>query len=157
MACIGRLRRHPVGFGCGRRKGQRRHVPLHGVRTPDSDLEPVENLVARPGGLLLGHARQYGSGCRCSPAASSPGTIRCVGAWRSRTGSSKSRPGNKVQARGDWLRPRPDTLFGPDPHPAGPRRHYAVTKTDAFYERPDLIDAQQRDTGITVLPVPPSL
>ncbi|OZC59830.1 hypothetical protein CH267_06895 [Rhodococcus sp. 06-621-2] len=34
---------------------------------------------------------------------------------------------------------------------------YAVTKTDTLAERPDLIDALQRDTGITILPVPPSL
>ncbi|WP_033188405.1 MULTISPECIES: hypothetical protein [Nocardiaceae] len=34
---------------------------------------------------------------------------------------------------------------------------YVVTETDALTERPDLIDALQRDTGITVLPVSPSL
>ncbi|WP_338891925.1 RES family NAD+ phosphorylase [Rhodococcus sovatensis] len=34
---------------------------------------------------------------------------------------------------------------------------YAVTETDTLSERPDLIEALQRDTGITVLPVPPSL
>ncbi|OZD70493.1 hypothetical protein CH263_06095 [Rhodococcus sp. 06-1059B-a] len=34
---------------------------------------------------------------------------------------------------------------------------YAVATTHTLSERPDLIDALQRDTGITVLPVPPSL
>lgn len=34
---------------------------------------------------------------------------------------------------------------------------YAVTATDTLSERPDLIDALQCDTGITVLPVPQSL
>lgn len=34
---------------------------------------------------------------------------------------------------------------------------YAVTETGTLAERPDLIEALQRDTGITVLPVPPSL
>ena len=34
---------------------------------------------------------------------------------------------------------------------------YTVTETNSLSERPDLIDALQRDTGITVLPVPPSL
>jgi len=34
---------------------------------------------------------------------------------------------------------------------------YAVTETGKLTERADLIDALQRDTGITILPVPPSL
>lgn len=43
------------------------------------------------------------------------------------------------------------TSTGEDP------QSYTVTTTDTLTERPDLIDALQRDTGITVLPVPPSL
>lgn len=39
---------------------------------------------------------------------------------------------------------------------AGPQ-HYAVTETCTLTERPDLIKALERDTGITVLSVPPSL
>ncbi|MFC8182274.1 RES family NAD+ phosphorylase [Rhodococcus sp. NPDC057297] len=35
--------------------------------------------------------------------------------------------------------------------------NYAVTETDTLSERADLIDALQRNTGITILSVPPSL
>lgn len=46
-----------------------------------------------------------GSDCRCSPAASSPQTIRCTEACRSRDGSSNSLLGNRVRR---WQR---QTMF----------------------------------------------